>query len=506
MRCPTCGHSNSDLATRCSACGAMLPQEAEAQNVLAQNAPQDAEATGSIAATDAAEDTARQTIPPFLSRSHTQEQPLPSAPPSPDKEPEAREVAHAARRLVVSKQRRLGGFLRSHERAFGIGLAAVVVGILVVVWLMLNVTNAPSYEQIEQDIRELLPTYEYHGGAYGTDLTMEVSKVSVTKRDGTRTPEGMEAAGGVGATAFAVETELVYESDSIRVVRDMGSTYVRTEDGWAMVGDLADFGTSLEPKSGVNQDKVVANIDAILEAVGAQDGVTLNDMYAYGDFYVSGSDFQANPDHDTSTDDVVIHCTKQSDFYTYEGNVTAHFAFESGEWQLRSAEKDANATTRSYTALVGTWSGGMVGHEALGASCYGAQNQPLVVHIESVGDSSGGSGQVQGTVTTLVHYHDRLTTDAESTQGDTTLEDVAFSGSISTDYDEELGSSLVVSCTTLGSPDGDMSFKLGFGTDTDPSSVVARVTSTHDYEEMVWLFVPHQTTAKFTDTFLLGRI
>ena len=83
------------------------------------------------------------------------------------------------------------------------------------------------------------------------------------------------------------------------------------------------------------------------------------------------------------------------------------------------------------------------------------------------------------------------------------MEDLAFWGTISTEYDSNTGSSLNITCSTAGEPRGKISFVLSFGTADDPSAAIARVTTTHEYQDMVLYLFPRQTTARFTDTYVL---
>lgn len=105
----------------------------------------------------------------------------------------------------------------------------------------------------------------------------------------------------------------------------------------------------------------------------------------------------------------------------------------------------------------------------------------------------------------MAHYHERLESDQTTNSGDTLLERQSFTGTIDSSLDEDEENGLTVECSTTGSPDGDLEFTLVFGTDDDPSTVLAYVTSTHTYEESFLLFIPYQTTAEFTDTYLLSK-
>ena len=123
---------------------------------------------------------------------------------------------------------------------------------------------------------------------------------------------------------------------------------------------------------------------------------------------------------------------------------------------------------------------------------------------------------MEGTVSGVAHYHGRLENDASTNDGDASLEAAGFTGIISPAYDAHTGSSLNVECDvdtsalagTLGPgvTTAEVSMQLSFGTDEDPELVMARVTTTYRYEELVLMLFPHQTTARFTDTYALTRV
>lgn len=509
MYCPNCGHNNNELATRCSACGSPLPWESASQEPVPQ--------------TDSANDSEPPTLerqPPTIdlgpmeqrgpspaesTGEHTAErEPISGESPQPEEgsEPQFREVKRAAGRYAHAKRNRVVAFLQDHQRALGIGIAAVVIGVMAAVWFLVNLNNGPATSQIEADLAALAPTYSYVGGTYGPDLDVPLSKVSVTKREASKSPKGYSPSEGVGSGVFDVNVEMTYDDGKILAVHDVSGTYVRTDDGWALTGELGDQGLSLSARSGVDEEKVLANMDPILSAA-SPNKLPLGDIYAGGSFSIVGNSFEPTPDKDTATDDVVIRCERTNGFSTYSGNVTARFAFESGEWRLRSAEADDNATMPTFNQLLGTWTGSMVKQAADEGSCFGAKDNPVSINITSVGDPSAGGGQVQGTITCLAHYHEQLKSDQSSNPNDALVEDLAFWGTISTEYDSATGSSLNITCSSAGEPRGKVNFVLSFGTADDPSAAIARVTTTHEYQDMVLYLFPRQTTARFTDTYVL---
>ncbi|MDO4806772.1 MAG: zinc ribbon domain-containing protein [Coriobacteriales bacterium] len=481
MRCPNCGHVNTDLATRCAACGSALPCNPN------DTIPQNTTRPGGTAKRAQVDTESPQ--PTIVGNTGL------------------RGAVRSMQRLAKRTGRRLGSFFGDHKGLLGIGVVLAVIGVLAAVWLAISAFDAPAYAKVQAEVAALLPTYEYSGGTFGPDLQIPLSNTTITKRAATKAPEGTVVSQGVGPAAFSVEAELTYDDGQIRVVRDVAATYVRKDNGWKMEGELSDHGTSFFARAGVDENKVLSNMGEVLHATSSKSNEPLVDIYANGNFSIAGNNFTEAPDRGAATDDVTIHCAQAGSFYTYEGNVTAHFAFESGEWKLRSSEADRQSTTRSYEPLVGTWNGTFLSTAASndGARCYGAADHPLSISIDSVGDASSGNATVLGTITVMAHYHEGLSHEAQSNLGDTQLERVDFTGTIDTSFDQNTQSDLNIRCATGGSPDGLVEFVLGFGTKDDPSAAVACVTSTHNYEDTIFFFIPYQTTATFTDTYSLSR-
>lgn len=509
MYCPNCGHNNNELATRCSACGAQLTREQAANKPVAQ-----AESTPNTEpptqerqppTIDLGPTDHRGPVPADSTEEHTaRREPVSDESPQPEQgaEPQFREVKRAAGRYAKAKRNRFLAFLQDHQRALGFGIAATVIVVMAAVWFLVNLNNGPATSQIEADLSALAPAYTYAGGAYGPDLDVPLSKVNVTKREASQSPTGISPSEGVGPGVFDVNAEMVYDDGKVQAVHNVSGTYVRSDDGWVLTGELGDQGLTLSARSGVDEAKVIANMEPILSAASPSK-VSLGDIYAGGSFSVVGNSFEPAPNNDAATDDVVIRCERENGFSSYSGNVTARFVFESGEWHLRSAEADASATVPSFNHLMGTWTGSMVKQTADVGSCFGAKDNPVSINITSVGDPSAGGGQVQGTITCLAHYHEQLKSDQSTNPDDVLVEELAFWGTISTEYDSNTGSSLNITCSTAGEPRGKISFVLSFGTADDPSAAIARVTTTHEYQDYVLYLFPRQTTARFTDTYVL---
>lgn len=467
MRCPTCGHDNSVVATRCASCGSDLPTSISQDDTIEQEPVPEA--------------TAER---PYVEA----ETPQPTV-----------TVRPLARRIGRARVR-VPNFLASHQRGIAIGVALAVVGVLAAAWVVLYLVDKPSYEQVESDLAAIMPTYEYDGGAYGPDLSIPLSNITVTKRAARRDAGD---SGTMPGMTYDVEAEATFDDGHVRVVSNVAVAYYRSEGAWTLAEDVREQGASFSARAGVDEQKVLNNMSQIL-ASASSSGSLLADVYAGGTFEVVSNTFVESPDKDTSLDDVTIACRRTGAFYAYEGTVAARFAFESGTWVLRSAEASADATTRTYDPLVGTWQGTFASTESTGAgNCYGASGHELALSISSVGSQDTGHGRVQGTLSAVAHYHAGAAKSQPSDEGDTYLEEVPFTGTI--EAAKGSGGGLSVECSTAGSAEGSVSFTLSFGTDDDPSAAEMRLTSSYDYEDVLLMLIPFQHTDTYTDTYILTK-
>lgn len=615
MRCPTCGHENNDLATRCSACGSPLPDVLEseeyelssdseqgatsddpielddwkavgayepkhaarpgqlstpfwlrtAQQAVARQDPQEKDLSDERSdgpeedwqdeadpdadelpseehgarGHDAAEPEPAwdnpEWVEPDWEDSPSDERPEPaeqldhaSAQPGglhesdrpstepktfvelPELDQDVDALAQPGRRNKDEKKspgkvRRAIRFLRRHDRAFGIGIGLVVVGVIAGFWYLFNVVNTPSYDELEKDLSAAVPSYSYTCGRYGTDADIPLSHLSVTKRE-KNAPASDAAEAGEAVASYAVEAEAVFENEAVRVTRSVSATCVQDGEEWAIQGDVAQGDPTIIPLAGVTDEKILGNTADILTKASEGKDFALADIYSEGEFSLTSSEFEVSPAEGNPKGTVVLHCAKSSSFFSYAGDVTAKFTFENGSWELASAEASEGAATRSYDTLVGTWTGYLVQNIAgAGGSCYGAQSQPLSVTITTLGDATQGEGSVRGTISCVAHYHERLEEDVDADKDDEFVEGIEFAGTLQTDYSAVTDSSINIACTTAGGAHGTLEFVLSFGTSIDPSAAVASVTTTYDYNEQVIMFLSRQTTASFTDTYTLAR-
>lgn len=482
MICPVCGHENSDLATVCSSCGAPLQP--------------DWDGTWESGDTSTDEETPDDT----LHRDTPADAPAPT-----DADPSLTDVARSAGRFVSSRGRRLATLAHAHRVAFAIGCAVALAVVAMVVLLVVTVANAPSDGSLEADVSSRMPTFAYVGGTYGTDETIDVSSVTVTRKQATDLPAGASSDVTFGPKAYRLEAEVRYQGSSVTVTRSVAGVYVHDSGQWSLAGELEDQGTSYQATSGASQDAILAAMPQVLAAADGNPNGALATAYQNAQFAVVSDDFEQAPENDTSTDTLVIHAVRADTYSSLEADVTANLAFQNGKWGLRSASATSDALTPRYDRLEGSWTGSFIRTASTKTSCYGASAVPLQVTITDVGDSSTKSSMVTGTVSGLAHYHDAPAADEDADANDQRLDAVAFTGTISTDHSDVTDSNLNIDCTIPDATGGSVEFTLGFGTSQDEGVCTATVRTTHEYTETVLFVLPHDTSVTYTDTYRLSR-
>ncbi len=473
MICPNCGHDNDNLATNCAACGSPLPGSDQrlADKLARPEAPQ-----AEPAPDGAPSDTGTLEYP------------------HPDLGPEET----AAEGAWDGVRSRLAGAGAGVRESLGRNRGRVVLVVLVVLAVVagtgfaLRLTqNAPNEELVAADVRGRMPNMAYAAGTWAKDESIDCTSVNVTSI------EAVEEGVSWGMPqSYAIRAEALFEGDTVTVVRTVTGTYQRTDTQWVLVGDLAVESTSYTATGGVSEELVARNGSVVAQAADDGSGA-LAEAYAGATFEATDVSFSEGSGTCTAT----LHATRSEGFTNFSCEMECSFSFVDGVWELRDATASDDALDTKYEALEGTWVGTYQGSEDSQTACYGASAQSFVVTIDSV--SAGG--EVAGAVTALAHYHDPAEADQNSTDGDTTIESTAFTGSIDTSHDDQTGSSLNVRASVPDTADGSFSFVLGFGTEANPSGAVARATTTHSYTETFLMLIPYGTTVTYTDTYGLAR-
>ncbi len=168
---------------------------------------------------------------------------------------------------------------------------------------------------------------------------------------------------------------------------------------------------------------------------------------------------------------------------------------------------------------MGTWQGTFTSQASSSAKCLAAKQTGLVVTVEKATLAQDGDAIIEGKLSGVAHLHPDLDKNADSTEGDETLENVPFAGRISTGgvTQDVIGllagnnpkkdvAGIVFECTTQEMSQGKVSLTLTFGTSSKPDAASATLVSTHSYQDTFLLLLPYQRDARFADTFTLEKI
>lgn len=381
MKCENCGHENAPGARFCAQCGQPL---AAAQN-------------------DSAHDASQRTedIAPDSSSSSNEDQSGQPEQPSTPKEP---------------------GKLARLSKNAKIAIAAVAAVIVVaIVALVVTRETGPSDSVVESALADRASfavdsTYGV-GDAYSIDSTTITSKQSV---DDT---EGVGAFFGI-SDLYSVAVEYEASNSDANVTGSGTMIFGKYEDSDQWMCLSSDLDNSYTATAAISEDKIAANIMYFLNYASG----SLSGDYDESGATVNSIDF----DESNQSCTVALTYTDSTIFSDAEADVTANFSFSDGTWSFDSSSVDGGSDTISYDKLIGTWTGAFQSASvSMGSECYGGETSTPTITITSV-DSD--SLKIEGTFTGLIHDHDRLDSSADSSDGDTTMEETEFTATLSSTY------------------------------------------------------------------------
>lgn len=400
----------------------------------------------------------------------------------------------------------------SKHRAATVALALLAVAMVACLALaFVHASNVPDHETISSDARQRVSAPTYASGAFGRDDILVARDVQVrgTSRSATAI-DSHEAQ--FGASGYATADVLVaFAGSSVRVDKTATLGYARVDGTWVGIGNETNAQVAWRALAGVDQEKVVENIDVVLEraerALDPDEGseaareMSLASIYAGGDVEVTAAAFDA----EAQTDTLEILCTKASAYESYTCRMRATFSFRpaNGQWELSEIEVNEDARTRTFDPLLGTWAGTFQSQETDGAKCLGARGVELSLSLDANKTSDGGA-QLTGTVSGLAHYHEHPRRDSESCVGDSAFDEVPFVATLVGGYNEAVDSDLSFVATLPEEVGGTVTITLGFGTADDPGRVVALVQTTYPHTGS-FLFIPYDETLTYTDAYLLQK-
>lgn len=427
------------------------------------------------------------------------------APQGPDERAEAprlRDVGRTAGDYVRGRVALVAGIARRHRAVTGALalMACVVVALLGIAFV--RAATLPDAATVESDARELLGVPEFSGGTYGTDTPLVAQGVEVRSlARAEAAPEGAGAAFGASGYATA-EVVVTYGGQSVSATRAATLSYALVDGAWSVLPGVEDGGVAWHATGGVDQEKVLRNAQTLLaRADEASDGgePSLAALYAEASVAVGDDSF----DEGAQTDTLELTFSRGDSFLSYECRLTVTFSFAqaSGQWSVSGTSVSEGARTPVLDSLLGVWEGAFQSQETDGAKCLAGRAAGLTVNVigTSVSDSAVMlSGELSG----VAHYHAHPDGDSESCEGDLAFENVGFLARLTGDGAGD--GPLEFVATLPEDVGGTVTLTLRFGTEDDPGRVEALVESSHTYTDAI-LFIPHERTVTYTDTFSLSR-
>lgn len=391
-KCTKCGTENKDSAKFCIKCGAPFADAAAAD----KNPQKDShkaegheEKTETTGATEAA----------------------PSSGSAPDPS--------------ESAKKGMPGFLQGKNgKRIAIIAAVAVVAVIAVVSILTG--QGPSDSLIKSDFASTdFSSVAKPDDTYETGGNYEVSSFKIVKK-----AKDDSSTNFFKTEMWDVVVDATLSNGSADIQSTWHVTYYKNGNSWNLFTSYINDSVTYSPKSGVDEDKVLANAEKVF-----------NGGYSYSSSSSSDSDatYQIK-DHTTNgtTDTLTLEKVEDGKFATTTTDATCTFVFDEGHWSEGSAEKGQPST--DYSKLVGTWQGTFVTdsiysmqyilHGDTGA-CNGGSANPIVLKIDS---ADASTGKISGTVSVLEHKHAVPEGTVDSSDGDT-MADIPFSTTIaSTSY------------------------------------------------------------------------
>lgn len=419
----------------------------------------------------------------------TEHMPDPGESPAVDTDPASlHDVAAAAESFARDRVGRLREALGARKVLIAVALVVAIAAILGIAALVRTLADMPDASSFKKDAQTMLAAPAYNGGTYGSDEPLVLHDLEVTGRHKAASKPN----------ECQVNAVATFSNGSVEALQEAELSYVRQDGAWKCVGAEPVGGASYTAVAGVEDEKVLSNVSSVLQRAEAsfseeQNGTALPALYGDAQVTITEESFDA----EAETEVMQLHLARSATFTAYECDVRATFAFRpsNGQWELTAATASQGAKDITLSPLVGTWTG-TFSEQTPGnkSKCFGAKASDLQVVITSAAD-----GKISGTLSGIVHFHGECAQDVEATEGDTTLTDVPFTGTMLHE-----GNGISFACTTPEDARGTIELTLLFGTQEDPSAARATLTTTHIYEAS-WFIFAYDNQATFADTFVLTR-
>ena len=412
------------------------------------------------------------------------------------------DVANVAGAYARERRQGIGSYIKRHPKSAALVSIVLVVAIFALVMAGIRASDLPSEETVRDSARQRVQTPALSGGYYGYDDPLTLASVEVgNRRHLSGAPLGTDHDTSFGATSYAeADVTLSYRNQHVSAVKTATLGFAKQQESWVAAGDSMNEQVAYAALSGVDVEKVLANIDYLYARADTSTDPnerSLQEIYDGAELEVQVSSF----DPIGQTNLVVIHCTSEQGAATYDCVLTAEFSFvaANGLWELSSASTTEDAKTRSLDLLEGDWEGSFKSQRVSERNnCLAASSYPMKLTIDGFGEIDGDT-VLDAHVSFVAHFHEAPNASADYTEGDKKLTDEAVTCTLV----EEVGNKLVFEGTLPERAGGTVDVR--FEVDGD-DRIQATVVTRHNYTESSWFgLLQEEKSVTYTDTYNLRR-
>ncbi|MBQ6395296.1 MAG: hypothetical protein IJH87_02995 [Atopobiaceae bacterium] len=230
--------------------------------------------------------------------------------------------------------------------------------------------------------------------------------------------------------AKTARVQMVYSNESFSVTVEATQRFQLADRTWVGMEPTIKKVEAV-PIAPVDSARVLADIDTLMSRVTPRGGVSLEVLYTDASFEVESAELS----EDGMSCTLVIKADKTSGLNRYAGRLTATFEFvpgkastDAGSWRLSTVGAEDACWERNLAPVRGTWRGVF---ESTSTSsfmfgtglCYAGEDTSVELEVKSF---DAASGRATCTLSLLVHDHGAITSDADTTTGDTEVGRVEF--------------------------------------------------------------------------------
>ena len=422
----------------------------------------------------------------------------------PVRETKLADVANVAGAYARERRKGAGSYIKQHPKRSALVIIVLIVAIFALVMAGIRASKLPSEEDVQASARARVETPDLSGGFFGFDDPLALASVEVgNRRHLSGAPEGTDHDTSFGATGYAeADVTLSYRNQYVSAVKTATLGFAEQQGSWVAAGEPMNEQVTYAALMGVNEEKVLSNIDQLLEKADTSDNSnerSLTEIYEGANLDVQVNSFDALG----QTNLMIIQCTSEQGIATYNCVLTAEFTFlpAYGLWELTSASVTEGAKTRSLELLEGTWEGSFQNQNVnTGNNCLAASSYPMKLVVDGF-DELDGKTVLNAHVTLLAHFHEPLSESKDYTSGDHKYSDEILTCTLVS----EVGNKLVFEGSLPERTDNSVNIR--FEVDGD-SRITALVATTHRYTETTGILFWETTENKsvtYTDTYDLRR-